>query len=143
MSGLANFEIYPAGPRMDVWVNEQRLEGVIGYQLTHDPGHPARLAVILGLDSGPVQGNGIVEIHRTGVDTEILQKIANLNPALVEEKAMESLGWGDSGNVVSAVIQTILEMCRADQPDGSPKGNGEAAVGGLVPNPQGREQNGG
>lgn len=126
---LGSFEIYPSGGGAEVIVNGKDIsEQVVSYQLTHNDKELPRLVLVTNVVAGVIQGKGIVEVQ-ISEDSTLLNRLAALNPGLVEEKALEGLEWGDGGNMTAAIIKTILEMLSGDQPDRSASGGGETPPG--------------
>jgi hypothetical protein len=131
---MPEIAFYPTSRGGEVWIQGEQIpeEIVEAVQFTWERGTVPKTVVVLREPLTTAAAEGIEQIHivqPSAVDGErILTALNNLNAEVVEERALAGMGWGD-GNMTEAIIRTIQEMLRGDQPDGSPSGSGAAAPG--------------
>lgn len=91
-------------------INGQDLSAeVSGVQVNVTDGQPTEVFIRQppGAEDLQITGDGIVYI--SGGSGGVKEFLAKVNPAALEERAMEGLGYGED-NVVSAVLAVLTEM---------------------------------
>ncbi len=97
----------------EVTVNgEDVTDRVQGFRIESVQGQPSVLTLYSSA-AGAIEGEGIVQVESlTGDDGEVIATfLANLDPKLVEQKALDRTGWGDA-TLTSSIFEILTEIAR-------------------------------
>jgi len=78
---------------------------VVGFQIAAEPGYAP--IVTLHFEAGLVEMDGVVVSRRIVPDSEVLQKLRQIEPDEIEAEALADLGMGDK--MVPKLLEHIIQ----------------------------------
>lgn len=110
MTESIDIEVLPVGIGTITVNGEDITKRVLAYQIEGAVGEPTVFRLQMTNVEGLIEGSSIVEV---GVPADLDKVLASFNADEIESQVMESLGWGDSGNLTSKIIEVLRERVRS------------------------------